>query len=155
MSLTRCYDDDGRAYLVAAESLQFSPAVYGIFIENNRILLLRQAGAGLYTPPGLLLPDHEQPGQAIRRYFRRLTGMTPVLGSLLLVEEQYRWVTGQGWRLAVMYYALQRPFTATIHLNPETATGAAPEWVDLIDLQRRQFQFGFKAVAAGIGRLQG
>lgn len=154
MSLMRCYDDDGQAHLAAVESLQFSPAVYGIFIENTRVLLLRQGPHGLYAPPGLLLPGHEQPGQALRHYFRRLTGLTPILGSLLLIEEQHRWLEGQGWRVAAMYYALQRPFTGSIHLNPDSATGAAPEWVELMALQRQQFQFGFQAVAAGIARWQ-
>lgn len=153
MSLTRCYDDDGQVYSVAAESLQFSPAVYGIFIENNRVLLLRRANAGLYAPPGLLLPDHEEPGEAIRHYFRRLTGVSPILGALLLIQEQYRWLEGQGWRVAAMYYGLQRPFTASLHLNSDAVAGASPEWVELLALQRSQFQFGFKAVSAGITQL--
>jgi ADP-ribose pyrophosphatase YjhB (NUDIX family) len=154
MSLTRCYDDDGRVYLVADESLQFSPAVFGIFInENDRILLLRQANTGLYIPPGLLVPEHETPGQAIRHYFRRLTGVSPILGALLLIQEQYRWLEGQGWRVAAMYYGVQRPFTASLHLNPEAVTGASPEWVELLTLQRSQFQFGFNAVSAGIAQL--
>jgi ADP-ribose pyrophosphatase YjhB (NUDIX family) len=153
MSLIRCYDDAGQAHPVAAEALQFSPAVYGIFIENNaRVLLLSQPRSALYAPPGLLLAKDEQPTQAIRHYFRRLAGISPILGSLLLVEEQYRWLDGQGWRVAALYYGIKRPFSASIHLQPDTATGTVPEWVDLAALQRQQFQFGYKAIMAGIAQ---
>lgn len=149
MSVVRCYDNDGQAHPVATEALQFSPAVYGIFIENSRILLLRHPRSGLYSLPGRLLMLHEQPTQAIHHYFRQLAGISPVVGSLLLMEEHYRWLNGQGWRVAVLYYGVQRPFSASFHLQPDTATGAIPEWADLTDLQRQQFLFGFQAVKAG------
>lgn len=155
MSAIHCYDDDGQVHVVDAESLQFCPAVYGIFIENDRLLLLVQSKSRLFAPPGCLLTPNESPAQAIRHYFRRLVDITPELGPLLFLEDQYRWLDGRPWHISAMYYALARPFTASIRLNETMATDAAPEWVDLLDLERRQFLFGFKAVVAGVTRLRG
>lgn len=155
MSEIQCYDDDGQAHITAAESLQFSPAVYGIFIENDRLLLLSRKSTGLYAPPGCILTPNENPAQAIRHYFRRLANITPVLGPLLFIEDQCRWLDARAWQISALYYALERPFTASIHLNESVETEATPEWIDLFDLQRSRFQFGFKAVAAGVSRLRG
>ncbi|MCB8984849.1 MAG: hypothetical protein H6659_13550 [Ardenticatenaceae bacterium] len=155
MSTIHCYDDDGQVHLVGAESLHFSPAVYGVFIENDRLLLLAHQGSGLYTPPGCILTPNESPAQAIRHYFRRLVDITPELGPLLFIEDQYRWLDGRPWQITALYYALARPFTASIGLNESVEADAPPRWVDLFDLQRSQFLFGFKAVTAGVSRLHG
>jgi len=155
MSPIHCYDDNGQSHVVGAESLHFSPAVYGIFIENDRILLLSRGSTRLYTPPGCFLTPNEIPVQSIRHYFRRLVDITPVLGPLLFIEDQYRWLDGRAWQISALYYALERPFTASLHLNETLEPDHTPQWVDLFDLQRSQFLFGYKAVTAGASRLHG
>ncbi len=150
MSVVCCYDDDGLPHVVAAESFLFAPAVYGIFIEDNRALLLEQQPRRLYAPPGCLLSANETPTQVIRHYFRRLTEATLDLGPLLLVEEQHRWLNGRAYRISALYYALERPSTASIHLNETMAPQTRPVWVDIFDLQRHHFQFGFRAVVAAV-----
>lgn len=152
MSVVRCYDDEGTAHDVAVDSLGFSPAVYGIFIENERLLLLANGRTGLCAPPGCILTANEAPTQAIRHYFRRLTGITPQLGPLLLLEDQFRWLDGRAWRIAAMYFAVSRPFTASLHFDETLDPDITPQWVDLFDLQRNQFLFGLKAVVAGAAR---
>jgi ADP-ribose pyrophosphatase YjhB (NUDIX family) len=153
MSTVHCYDDDGLVHEVSSDSLAFSPAVYGIFIENDRLLLLSRNSTSLYTPPGCLLQANEVPTQAVRHYFRRLVGFTPALGSLLFVEDQYRWFDGRAWLVSALYYAVERPFTDSIHINETLEPEHTAVWVDLLDLQRSQFQFGFKAATAGISHL--
>lgn len=152
MSAIRCYDEYGLAHLIDADSLNFTPAVYAVFIENGRILLLNHKQSNLYTPPGLLVPPQDLPDQAIRHYLRRLVGFTPALGALLLVEEQYRVLKGDGWQLAALYYEVKRPFTESIHLNEELEPLATLQWVDLEALVLSQFQFGYQAVMAGAAR---
>ncbi|MBK8986967.1 MAG: hypothetical protein IPM39_12970 [Chloroflexi bacterium] len=153
MSSVHCFDNDGLIHLAAADSLAFASAVYGIFVENDRLLLLSQKSTQLYAPPGCILTFHQVPTQAIRHYFRRLAAITPNLGPLLLLEDQYRWLDGRAWRIAAMYYAVSRPFTAAIYLNETLEPDATPTWIDPDALQRDQFLFGYKAVTAGISRL--
>lgn len=152
MSTVVCYDIFGNAIPVAAESVTFRPAVYGIFIENNQILLHKQQESGLWHPPGLRLSASDTPTQIIRHYFRQIAGLTPKIGSLLFVEDQYFIDEDRrAWKLSAMYYSLERPLiTATAPTESEEASQT--EWVSLADIQREQFQFGYEAVQAG--RLQ-
>lgn len=150
MATILCHDVHGKTVPVAPEALLFRPAVYGIFIENNQVLLQKHPHSELWRPPGVLLADNETPGQAIRHAFRQLTGMTPRLGPMLYVEDQYV-VDGEqrAWHFAVVYYALERPSTAAT-----LSDSGKMEWVALETLRRREMQFGYEAIQAGRLRLK-
>lgn len=137
-----------------SESFNFRPAVYGILIEYDQILLLRDPESQLFCPPGRIVAENEAPAQAVRHYFRRLAEMTPVLGPLLFVENQYRKENDTFWQLSVLYYAVERPSTASIRFAEDPEAKTQPEWVRLDSLDRTQFQFGYQAVQAGKLRLQ-
>lgn len=145
MATIICYDIHGNGVPVAPEALLFQPAVYGLFIENNQILLDKQEETGLWHPPGAILNNLETPAQVMRQTFRKFTGMTPTLGPLLYVEDQYLIdAERRAWRLSVMYYGLQRPSTAATLKESDRL-----EWVPLADLKREQMQFGYEAIQAG------
>lgn len=149
MATIVCYDIHGNAVPVAAESITFRPAVYGIFIENSQVLLQKQPQTDLWHPPGTMLTTSNPPTQVIRHYFRQITGLTPVIGSLLYVEDQYFLDEARrAWKLSAMYYGLERPLTTATSLTEEEET-TQTQWVPLADLQREQFQFGYEAVQAG------
>jgi ADP-ribose pyrophosphatase YjhB (NUDIX family) len=144
-----CYDEHGRPAAIAPENIAFSPAAYGILIENNQLLLQRHPVTELWRLPGGIPAAQETPSQAVRRHFRAVTGMSPLLGPLLYVEEQYR-LEGEdrGLRLSILYYVLERPAPGVAGLinfdQPQR-----PEWVSLDSLDRSQLQFGYEAIQAG------
>jgi ADP-ribose pyrophosphatase YjhB (NUDIX family) len=148
MATILCYDTEGNRVPVAAEAISFRPAVYGIFIEHDQILLLRHRQSELLQPPGSILADHGTPPQLIRHHFLQLTNVTPLLGPLLFVTGQYRLVTERAWHLSALYYALSRPTAAATTLS-ETEESTYPVWVFLNDLHRNQMMFGYEAVRAG------
>lgn len=144
-----CYDPEGKPVPVSADSLIFRPAVYGIFIENQQVLLIRDPDVDLWHPPGGILQPHEPPTQAVRHFFREVTGMTPKLGPLLHIEEKYRMDDeGQAWHLTMLFYALDRP-PATVATLTEIESTIQPDWVPLNELQREQLQLGYEAIEAG------
>lgn len=148
MATILCYDVSGGTFPVAPEALLLRPAVYGIFIENSQILLLKHPQTLRWQPPGTVLAENETPTQAIRHVFRWLTGMTPRVGAMLYVEDQYVLDNDRrAWQLSVVYYTLERPSTAAT-ISDSTKV----EWVPLSELERSQMQFGYEAVQAG--RLQ-
>jgi ADP-ribose pyrophosphatase YjhB (NUDIX family) len=141
-----CFDDHGRATSVAQADVAFSPAVYGILVENNQVLLHRHQATTLWLLPGGLVDAFEKPSQALRRHFRAATSVTAATGPLLLVEEQYRIdEEGRAWHLSVLYYALTRPLAGSQSLidfeNPQQ-----PEWALLETLTPEQLQFGYDAI---------
>ena len=154
MNTICCYDAYGQAVMMPVEAVVFCPAVYGIFIENNQVLLLRHPQTSFWYPPGRMLTNHETPAQAVRHHFRYMTGMIPHLGPLIFVEDLYHIDDNkQAWHISAMYYALARAQMAITTLANLTDS-PQPEWVLLEALQRQQMQFGYKAIQAGRLRLR-
>jgi ADP-ribose pyrophosphatase YjhB (NUDIX family) len=126
--------------------LKFSPAVYGILIENNRALLQMEPVSRLFFPPGGRVSAEQTTAQAVRQHFRAATGITPEVGHVLLIQDEYRVdENNQPWHLAVMYFSLTRPTAGRSSLvdfdNP-----AKPEWISLDHLTRPQLFFGYDAI---------
>lgn len=148
-----CCDIHGNLWPFSRPQLKFSPAVYGLLIENNRVLLQVELHTSLYHPPGGRVAAEQTTAQAVRQHFRAATGITPEVGQLLLVQDEYRVdYERQPWHLAVMYFALTRPTIGRSSLidfdNP-----AKPEWIALNHLERTQMQFGYDAIQVALKRL--
>lgn len=149
--IIRCYTPEGQAVNVEEKAVTFRPAVYGILIEHEQVFLLCRPSTGLLYPPGGIVGQRETPTQAVRAFFRQLTGMVPVLGSLVFVEEQYQVEENTPWHLSAMYYVLERPSASAI---TPVENRPQPEWVSLPDLRREQLQFGYEAIQAAWLRLK-
>ena len=153
MTTIQCYDEDGRAVSVAPTAITFRPAVYGIFIENEAVLLHHHPRTERWQPPGGILGDTETPFQAVRHHFRNLTGITPLLGPLLYSEERYVLDHERcAWHLSHLYYALDRP-PLTASTPAELRGEQAYHFVPLATLRRQDMQFGYDAVQAAVMRL--
>ncbi|MFO7540045.1 MAG: NUDIX domain-containing protein [Chloroflexota bacterium] len=153
MTMIYCYDRNGKAVMVPSDAVVFRPAAYGILIENEQILLATDNHTGLWHPPGHILEPHETPTQALKHYLRHIAGLTPLIGPLLFVEDQYRVdEKEQAWHLSLLYYALDRPSYSTITLG-EMETSEA-QWVRLSELKRPKLQFGYEAIQAARLRLK-
>ncbi|MCP4362563.1 MAG: NUDIX hydrolase [Chloroflexi bacterium] len=148
MATIICTDNLGNPIPVAPEALTFRPAVYGIFIENNQILLQQHPQTDLWHPPGTILAENETPTQVIRQTFQQLIGMIPKLGPMLFVEDQYIIDDERrAWHYSVLYYSLERSPTASAISDSSQTT-----WLPLDNLEREQMHFGYEAIQAG--RLQ-
>lgn len=144
---TTCYDVYGNAVSVGASDIVFQPAVYGIFMENERVLLAKHPTTGLWHPPGVVLTMPLRPEQAIRRYFQQQLRLVPKVEALLWLEERY--VVDeqqQAWGLSMVYYGLKRPFDAK---SVAAKTGALLHWVPITEVGRTHMQFGYDALQAG------
>lgn len=148
MSITLCYNWQGEVVAVAADALKSRPAVHGVFIENGRVLLLHHSPTNLYYLPGGMVDSHERPSDALRHFFRQVTGIMPMLGTLLYTEERFFVDEAERpWQLMAMYYALQRPSTLIATL-PEWESDLRSEFVPLETLKRQQLLFGYDAIQA-------
>lgn len=139
-------DAHGRVVMCDPAQLQYSPAVYGVLVEESRTLLCLHPISSFYTFPGGRVTDGQTMEQAVRQRFRAATGITPYVQELLLVEEQFVLdEEEQPWQLTLMYYRLSRPPVGHMGLidfeNP-----AKPDWVPLKNLTRQQMQFGYDAL---------
>lgn len=147
MSTVVCYDDHGTKHSVATKNLLFYPASFGIFIENNHILLIQNTVSNLWHPPGDVLNSGETPTEAVRQQFRRITGMVPDMGPLIFVEDRYVVKEGEGIQLASLYFLLRRPSTAGPSIA-EASSEFKRSWFALDELKREKLQFGYEAIRA-------
>jgi 8-oxo-dGTP diphosphatase len=148
-----CYDGHGKEVAVSSDAVTFRPAAYGILIENEQVLLTEHSQTGLWQPLGSILEAHETPTQALKHHFRRMAGLSPLVGPLLFVEDQYRLdENNRAWHLSVLYYALDRPLYSTITVGETDHLETS--WVPLAALERSKMQFGYDAIQAGRLRLR-
>lgn len=141
-----CCDDYGQLFAVPPADLLFSPAVYGIFMENKQVLLQSNRDTGRKHLPGGLVDRLQAPEQAMRQYFREATGMMPVIQSLIMVDDRYYYDGESGYRLSVLYYLLEQPGSGRLTNLIDFGNEARPEWVSLSELQRQDMQFGYDAI---------
>lgn len=148
MATVRCFDEDGKAIPVAPEAITFSPAVYGVFLENNQVLLIPHPRTKRWVLPGGLLTATNTPPQAVRYHFREITGITPVLGPMVYLEERYIIDNDRrAWHLTAVYYALSRPpLNATTLAEIENNQNFS--FVPLTNITRHNMQFGYDAIQA-------
>jgi len=155
MDTVYCTTSQGTLVAVPETEVTFRPAVYGILIENRRVMLQQHLESGLWHPPGGILLDGQTPERGVRAYFRTATGFLPELTSLLYIEEQYKLdEQGRAWALSIFYYGLRRAMGSTVGLAG-VAENQRPEWVPVQTLSREEMQFGYPAVMAGARRLNG
>lgn len=145
MSQVPCLTPAGELVLAPAEAITFGVAVYGILIENDRVLLRRHPETELWEPPGGPLVGRQAPEQGVRSLFRAQTGLVCDPVQRLLLESQHRLdEEGQAWELTVIYYQLERNRGSTI---TAPADGSEPPlWVPLDELRRAEMQTGYDAV---------
>lgn len=149
MKTVICHDIFGQKKEIPANQLIFRPAVYGIFIENQQVLLLEEPQSSLWQLPGGPLASHHPPIQALLTFFRLQTGLIVNPGPMLFVEDRYVLDgDGQAWQHSALYYAVRRPVGANAGLATGKST-AVFDWLSLRDIKRESLQFGYEAIQAG------
>jgi ADP-ribose pyrophosphatase YjhB (NUDIX family) len=154
MKRVSCLTGSGELFLVPAADLQYGVVVYGILIENQRVLLRRNPETGLWQPPGGHLVGRQAPEQGVRSLFRAQTGLVCDPGRRLFLESQHR-IDSQGiaWELAVIYYDLKRHPGSMITLP--TGDGDQPVWLPLDELEREACHTGYEAIQVAAQQGQG
>ena len=85
--LVKCHDIDGKSYEVDSNSLEFRPAVYGVAVDHQSVLLSPQWDGYDYTGGGVKLG--ERLADALKREFWEETGYQVELGPLLHVNDSF------------------------------------------------------------------
>lgn len=144
-----CFDDNGQVVNVIGKEVGLRPAVYGILIENDQVLLQTHKKSGLWQPPGKVLDIGETPTSAVLRCFQSAAGILPIINGLLFAEDRcWQDEQGQVWQLSVLYYSLNRP-TAGVAGMIDFDNVARPEWFPLENLDREEMLLGYEAIEAG------
>lgn len=122
-------------------------AVYGLLLDRQQVLLLEDPVSELLLPPGGLLlgSTFQQPDHALRRLFGEATGLVPSVRQLLLLDEAYQLRQGQGYRVSLFYFLVERPTGQRSSFIDFDQPGR-PRWVRIDQLARSQLLLGFEAM---------
>lgn len=82
-----CHDIEGNTYEVLADALSFRPAVYGIIINNGKILLSKQWSG--YDFPGGGIELGETIEAALIREVKEETGMDIKVGDVIHCQHSF------------------------------------------------------------------
>src|SRR3989344_4219671 len=140
-----CHDIKGREHVVAIEKLIWRPSVYGILIEDNKILLSPQWDG--YDFPGGGMDLHETVHEGLVREFLEETGFTVQPQQLIACESsffypKYSKLSTQPANTVLIYYTvtLVKGRLSTDGFDEtEKAYAKIAEWIDLDKIEALKF----------------
>jgi len=133
-----CHDIHGEEIAVEVEKLQFRPSVYGVLIENGKILLSKQWDG--YDFPGGGVNVDETLEEALKREFIEETGLEVEVGKVLSCGTSFfnpkysQKNSGQYWNCPLIYFLVKRiGGELSIDNCDENEVGYIdlPEWIEL------------------------
>jgi 8-oxo-dGTP pyrophosphatase MutT (NUDIX family) len=133
-----CHDVWGNKTEVDSSQLIFRPSVYGILIENGKILLSKQWDG--YDMPGGGVDANETLEEALKREFIEETGLEIVVGKIVYCGTSFfnpkysSKNAGQYWNSIVMYFLVKKIGGEISIKNcdeDEKKYIDLPEWIEL------------------------
>lgn len=137
-----CHDYKGKLYKVNAKKLVFRPSIYGVLIENNKVLLSRQWDG--YDFPGGGAELHETIDQTLKREFWEETGIkVKPIKILYLASTFYHHTTRKKyWNCQLMYFLVKKTggkLSAANFDEHEKKYLSLAQWVDMKDIGKIKF----------------
>ncbi len=146
-----CITLNGQIKRVPAERLILRPAVYGIILQQGKLLLLQMRATGKYHLPGGGLQAGERIEAALKREIREETGIEVDGMRLVHFEEIFFYYDPSDKAYhGLHFFYLCQPKAIQLLADDEVEDGSAarPRWVEIRDLQPADFQAHGEAILA-------
>ena len=143
MSLVECITTDGRKKMVRKDELVLRPAVYGIIVNEGKVLLMRLLRTGKYHPPGGGIGLGERVEDALRRELQEETGIEVEIQRFARFAELFFYYDPSETAYhGLQFYYICRPKTLELLDDTQVEDDAAgkPRWVEIEGLQAQDFQ---------------
>ena len=130
-----CRDIYAKEYKTNASSLIFRPSVYGILIEKNKILLVRQFKDGFDFPGGGVEID-ETVEEALKREFWEETGLQVEPVKIIDIKNSFfKFRYKEIFSNSILMYYLCRKISGELSManfdEYEKEYADMPEWIDI------------------------
>jgi 8-oxo-dGTP pyrophosphatase MutT (NUDIX family) len=141
-----CNDVNGKKSKTTIDKLQFRPSVYGLLIENDKILLSRQWDG--YDFPGGGIEIDETIEEALKREFFEETGMKiepviPIHCETDFFNPDYtKKYKGQFWNCIMIYFIVKKiggKLSKDNLCDTELEYADMPEWMNLKEIYNNKF----------------
>jgi ADP-ribose pyrophosphatase YjhB (NUDIX family) len=138
-----CTDLNGKQVSVPLSKLTFRPSVYGVIIEDGKILLSKQWGDG-YDFPGGGIDLGESIIDALKREVKEETGLDVEIGRIVACENSFFKFRFEDKcvQSILMFYLCKRvggELTTEFFDEHEKKYAEMPEWISLDDIVKIKF----------------
>ncbi len=104
-------DKHGTEYELEEHEYIYRKAVYGFYIKNNKVLMIKDTAVGRWELPGGGVDEGESDFAALKREFLEETGLEIVKGELELIEYEqgyyYSLYDKEAWKTDRYYYKVK------------------------------------------------
>jgi len=137
-----CVDKDGKKYEVAASDLTMRPSVYGVIIQDDKVLLVRQWDG--YDFPGGGIDLGETIHEALVREVKEESGMDARVGDIVACENSFYRSTNEKFYHSILIYYLCEVTGGKLSIDgiddsEKEYVHDLPEWVPLNNLDTIKF----------------
>lgn len=138
-----CTDINGKEFKVPVGKLTFRPSVYGVIIEEGKILLSKQWDG--YDFPGGGVNIGEEIEEAVKREVKEETGLKVSVGKVVACENSFfklPFKEDQFVHSILIYYLCERTGGELSTQNfdeHEKEYADMPEWIDIEDVEKLKF----------------
>ena len=141
MKIIRCVDLHGQEVEVNVDSLEYRPAVYGLVVENGKLLVYRSKNSGTLMLPGGQVEKGERMREALAREVREEVGMEIERAEFFYADDDFYFneIKNQGYQVYCYYYFCQlKKDQAGIIIHPG-AEVTDFQWVPVATLRTEDF----------------
>jgi len=144
-----CVDRDKKQHEVAAQDLKFRPAIYGVIIKDDAILLSKQWDG--YDFPGGGIKLGEEMKDALKREVKEETGLEVEIGEIITCENSF-YKTLKGRLLhSILIYRQCEIIGGELSIDNvdehEKEYVSMPEWIPIADIEKIRFYNSIDSVA--------
>ena len=138
-----CRDIYGNSVTLPLEKMIFRNSVYGLILNEGKLLVVRTRSTGLYAFPGGGIELGEPLAEALHREIQEETGIRVEMGELATLSEDFFYYNpaDEAYHALLLFYWCT-PLTTALVTDGEVydEESEAPRWVPLNELQAEDFQ---------------
>lgn len=138
-----CRDIYGNTISIPLKKMIFRNSVYGLILNEDKLLVVRTRSTGLYAFPGGGIELGEPIADALHREIREETGINIEMGALATLTEDFFYYNpgDEAYHAMLLFYWCQ-PLTTALVTDSEVydEESEAPRWMSVSELTADDFQ---------------
>ena len=139
MKTISCKNNFDQIVEIPEEKFIFRPSVYGIVLDKNKIVVLRNKSNNKLWFPGGGLEIGERLEEGLKREIHEETGLSVEVNDLLLTKENFFYYQPKdGAYHAFLFFYLCHPKDNFNNFNPTDLTDESvdPRWIEISEIEK-------------------